>query len=418
MAGLRNIALLLLAQVSPASDPGQVEAFAPLAVELAKLEDGLDPGTVAQRIHALGPRCAPILLDALSLDELPTGSGSLGLGKSEHAVLLDGARQLGREAFAPFWSEAASATSSRRRRTAIELVGLVGKSGDLGTAVLAASGLEPGDALDPENVRALEDAATRLLTRDPGTLTLLRPAILHSHPELAGHLIRAVAQVPDERTLVFFADILGLEPRLDLPVLSQIARIARIQNPPFDDRLRAHVRAYLGDPDRQIVRTAAMALAEFQDEEALPKLLELAAGADKAVSGAAFLALERTTGMSLPRRPERWQSWLALEQSWLERRGPDLLAALDGHDVPLLVASLREIACHRLGRQRMAVGVASLLGHEDRRVRLEVCLTLQALGSPSMRESLEQMLRDEDADVARAAAGALHALGASPTSSS
>jgi len=268
--------------------------------------------------------------------------------------------------------------------------------------------------VDPQAPLALEDAAARLLARDPGTLTLLRPAILHTDPELAGHLIRAAGHTPDERTLEFFADILGLETRLDLPLLSQIARVARGQVPPFEERLRVHVRAYLGDPERQIVRAAAMALAELQDEEALPLLLDLTSGADKAVSGAAFLALERTTGMSLPRRSERWRSWLAVEQGWLTSQGPGILAALKSDSVPLIVASLREVSSHHLGRQRLVVAAAPLITHEDRRVRVEVCRTLQALGSPVARASLEELLRDDDADVAAAAAGALRALGASP----
>ena len=388
----------------------EAETFARLTAELVGLERGVEPTVVSQRIHALGSACAPLVFEALCRQELPTAEGALVLGEREHQVLLDGARRIGREPFVRPWSEAASSADGRRRKAAIELVGLTGKVGDLGTAVLAATPLEAETRPDSEALAALELAAGRLLARDPGTLALLRPAILNSPVELGGSLIRAAGHTPSGRTLVFLVDLLGFEERLELPLLSQIARVARAEEPPFEEAVLARVRPYLDDPDRQVVRTAAMALAVLQDEEAVPALLALAASPDAALSGAAFAALERTTGLALPRRPERWSSWFAVERSWMAEEKPRVVAALQGEDVPRILAALRELAQHRLGRQRLALLAERQLGHDDRGVRLEACRTLRALATPAVRASLEGMLSDANPEVSLAAMEALRAL--------
>jgi len=399
-------------------DPAEVAAFAPLVAELAGLERGLAPERAVQRIHALGSPSAGVLFDALSRDELPRTEGALVLGEREHEVLLEGAGRIGRDAFAPLWREAATDADARRRRTAIELVGRAGRPADLEIAIQAATpsaDVEGDLEVDPAALPALETATSRLLTRDPGALRALRPAILHASPELSGYLIRAVGPTPDERA--FLGDLLGLDAGLDLPLLSQLARVTRGQPPPFDEGLVTHVRAYLAEPDRQLARAAAMALAELQDEEALPHLLELAQGSDSALAGAAFLAMERTTGLSLPRRGERWRSWLADEQRWLAGEGARVPSLLKGNDVQRILETLREVARHRLGRQRLAPAVAQLLHHGDRLVRMEACRTLEALATPVARAALEEVRADRDAGVAAAAGRALRTLGGDPMTS-
>lgn len=399
---------------TPAASVPAPEGLARLAAELAQLEQGLAPVTVAQRIHAFGPASAADVFEALSRDELPLGEETLALGARQHEVLLDGARRLGREAFGELWRTAASGPDLRRRLTAIELIGVTGKGADLATAVQAALPLEPGGAFDPPAVQAVEKACASLLASDCGTFAFLRPAILNTPPGLAGYLIRAAGHTPTPRTLDLFVDILGFEPCLDLTLLSQIGRMTRGQPPPFDEHLRARVREYLSDPDRQLVRTAVMTLAELQDEDAIPQLIDMTKSGDAAFSGAAFLALERTAGLSLPRRTDRWLSWLATEQAWIIGAAPLLRAALEGDDLPRALAALTEISRHRLGRQRLAAAVAGLLVHEDRRVRLESCRTLRALGCIVARESLEQALQDDDPEVTAAAQSALRALGVNP----
>jgi HEAT repeat protein len=153
-----------------------------------------------------------------------------------------------------------------------------------------------------------------------------------------------------------------------------------------------------------------MTLAALQDEDALPALLDLSASPDVALSGAAFVALERTTGLSLPRRTDRWRSWFAVEQEWAADGSARVLAGLKSESVPRILASLREISAHRLGRQRLSLLAAGLLVHPEPSVRLEACRTLLALGSPVSREALEQALSDAAPEVAAAAAAALRAL--------
>lgn len=406
----------LLYALPQVNAPAEAEAFDRLAAELGTLDNGVEPEIVAQRIHALGSPFAPVVFEALSRDELPSHGSSLVLGEREHRVLLDGARRIGREAFLRPCSEAVASADGRKRRTVVELVGLVGRSGDLGTAVQAATPTEEGTHPDPDAVAALEQATERLLERDQGTIALLRPAIVHASPELAGAMIQAAGHEPSDRTLRFLVDLLGFEPHLELSLLSQIARVVRGQTPPFEEEVRARVRSYLGNEDRQVVRAAAMALAELQDEDALPALLDLSASPDNAVSGSAFAALERTTGLSLPRRTDRWRSWFAVEQEWMGAEGARALAELKCTSAPRIQSALREIASHRLGRQRLSALVAGLLAHPEPGVRLEACRTLRALASPVARASLEQVLSDADPEVAAAAASALQALRGEPES--
>jgi hypothetical protein len=171
------------------------------------------------------------------------------------------------------------------------------------------------------------------------------------------------------------------------------------------------VRAYLDDEDRQLVRAAAMALAELEDPGALPELLRLTTAPDPVLSGAAFAALERTTGLALPRRPERWQSWFAAELAWTRERAGPLRSLLDGPDPARAMAALREIAMHRIDRPGLVELAAASLAHADERVRAEACRTLGALRSAVAAPSLRAALSDPSPPVGAAALQALRCLG-------
>jgi len=404
-------ALLLAAPLGAAqeAEPApEAPPWARLAAELGALARGVAPEVVGPRVAELGSPA--LVFDALGLQELPLEEGALALGPREHAALLEGARRLGRAAFQELWSAAASASDAARRRTAIELVGLCGKTADLATALQAAAPAEEGAGLDTAALALLEEAAGRLLAREREALEALRPAIVNGSPETSGYLIRALGRAPDERTLGFLVRLMGYDRSLELPALSEIAHTARQLAPPFEENLRASVRERLSSDDRQVVRMAVVALAELWDEEALPALIELCAGSDQALAAAAFVALERTTGLAFPRRPERWSSWFRSEQQWLDGEGARLPEQLESLEVARVLAALRGLAGHRLGREHFAQLVAGLLEHEDARVRREACRTLGTLGCPSAREPLEKTLSDPDADVVAAAQVALRAM--------
>ena len=431
MEGLKPLAALVLclgplagtvralhARQEPGSGVHDDELLTRLAAELGRLERGVAPDVVGQPLATLFAGSPARMFDALSSSELSFADGRvLTLGERERAALLEGARRLGRAALVGPWTTGAGGTAAQRR-TAIELVGLCGHATDLETALRAATPAVTNESGDPEAMRLLEEAAARLLARAPDMLVVLRPAILHSAPAVSGHLIRSLGHAPDEGTLEFLEELLAFDERLELPLLSEIERVARRSAPPFDEDLCARVGSYLRSPDRQLVRTAATTLAVLRDEAALPALLELCANPDAALSAAAFLALERTTGLSLPRRAERWRSWFQAEQRWLREESPRVCSALWSDEVPQVLAALRTLGGHRLERRRFAHAVVPLLEHASAAVRGQTCRTLSALGSSEMRDAIERLLRDADASVSAAAREALRALGDATGSSS
>jgi hypothetical protein len=407
MTSATVLALLLCVQ-APSAGAARTEApLAPLVAELETLRAGAGAADVARRIRAIGADAPHMVLAAWSRDELPGSAGALVLGDEERHALLLGARALGRSAFITPWSEAAGSEDARLRRATIELVGELGEAGDLPLALRAAARAGNREAPEHADALALERAATALLVRDPRTLTALRPAILGTHPELASGLIRAAGSIADVRTLTFLEELLGMEPRLDLPLLSQMERVARTCTPPFEERHGARVRAYLADPDRQLARSAALCLAVLQDDGSLEALVELSASGDPALAAAAFVALERTTGLPLPRSSERWRCWVMSERTWQREHGARLDAALASRSVPRLLSALREYTAHRVGRVRTADMIAPLLEHPDPRVRAQACRTLGALGVTGTAERLEQALDDDDPEVVEAARAAV-----------
>lgn len=408
-------ACLWIAGLSPAGAQAAQDVeqtLARVATELDALNHGVAPGSVARRIQALGAPAARAILEALARGELVLAGAPLPLGERERQSLLEAARNLGRAPFGPLWSEAAS-QDERRRQVTIELIGTLGGASDLVLAVQAAT---PAGEERPaaETLDALQHAAEELLRRDPGTLNSVQATLARAPAGIADRLIEAVGSLGEERALRALGALLGAEERMDLPLLSQIAVVARKRVPPFDEALCRHVRRYLDARDRQLARGAAMALAELQDPEAVPDLLRLASSLDASLSGAAYVALERTTELQLPHRVERWQSWLAAELEWNRQRGAELQAALRGPEPAHAVTALREIAPHRLERVRLAGLVADCLAHTDERVRAEACRTLAALRSPQAASQLREAREDGSSLVADAAEAALRSLGVTP----
>ena len=419
MGAVGTIAALTLALATIGSPHGaqanrRVEAdpHALLVRELATLQGGERAWDVAQRLAAIGPRAAEAVLAALARTavaahdaELARQPEPLVLGAREREALLMSAHQIGRPAFATLWSEAAASSDASLRCAVIELVGVVGDGEDLRVALTAASPAD-GERADPRAVEALEEAALALVNRDSMNRSPFRAAILSAPPELATRLIRAVARGGDRRALDFLGDLLGFDARLDLPLLSQIAALARTLDS-VEARQGERLYGYLANKDRQLARAAAVALGELGDVGALDLLLDASAASDRGLSGAAFRALEQVTAMKLPHRTERWRSWLASEREWKQLRYPQLTRDLTSSSAPRIAAALREFAAHPLEREHLAVLVTPFVDHEDTGVRLAACRTLQALGPAYARLALERATSDADPQVAAAASAAL-----------
>jgi HEAT repeat protein len=408
-----GLVLAFLGQ-GPSAESRQGEenaALASVALELDSLNQGIAPEAVARHLQALG--AAPILA-ALSRDELPLAQGVLVLGERERSCLLGGARLLGRAPFGSLWQESVSSPDPRARLATVELIGILGGASDLPLAILAVTPAADTDRLLPGASSTLEHAADELLRREPTTLGSLRATIAHTPPCLADALIRAIANRGGAEGLASLVDLLGRSTSLDLSLLSQIARVSGALKPPFPAAQCARVRAYLDDADRQLVRAAAMTLAQLQDPEAVPALLRLASQEDAVLSGAAFLALERITALDLPRRAERWQAWFAAELAWRRDHGQEVLAALRSQHPLEVVAALRTLAQHRLDRPSLAACAADCLKHADQRVRAEACRTLAQLRYAPAVEGLDARLDDPSPQVVAAATQALRSLGVTP----
>jgi HEAT repeat protein len=386
------LGLLALAPGAQEKTPG------PLELALDELDSGAAREQVVSRIRGLGEAVAPEALDLLA-HELLSGPES---GSDRARVLLAAAPGLGRAAFAPLWTPALASEEPGARLAAIRLIGATGGASDLSQAIESLAS-EP----DARGTEMLEEAAVALLTRQPGALSDVRSEICRAPVELADRLIRAAARTPGELVPVMLVDLLGIESRLDLPLLSQLASWIRRHQPILDESWAPRVRPFLGSGQREVVRAALDALAALADSASLEDFLDLSEQDDVGLSRAAFAALRAVSGMNLPDRTERWRSWLAAERHWQETRAPRLVATLRGADEAGICSALRELAQHRIDRHRQARLAERLLDHPGQNVRIEACRMLAAVGPGPAREALERVTEDPVPAVASAAREAL-----------
>jgi HEAT repeat protein len=208
-------------------------------------------------------------------------------------------------------------------------------------------------------------------------------------------VVEAVGDVPLRSSL---SDLHAWLEGSDAPyvsILGAIERIAAASEPPFDPALCAAVRAELEADEDERQSAAARALGALEDEEALPRLIELLESEDSDVRSHSHDALRRITGCAFRGEPARWQSWYALESGWWQTRSEAVLAKLHEAEEAASLAAINELAGRSLGRHRIAAELLPLLDDERPQVRRMAVVALGQLHSPVAVPALQGLLEEE-----------------------
>jgi HEAT repeat protein len=206
------------------------------------------------------------------------------------------------------------------------------------------------------------------------------------------------------------AQLLGVQPELDLLLLAELGRCASGQAPPFDSAVGSRVRGFLHAPSVELVREAAQACGRLEDAEALPELVELLGHENRGVRRNAHWSLRKITGVSFAEDPRAWGAWLLSEERWWDERAPELLLGLGDPDLAHALAAVQELARRRAPRHPLAREMVRALAHEEREVRRLACVALGQFRSRTAVPDLLAALEDPEADVRMAALRALRSI--------
>jgi len=116
------------------------------------------------------------------------------------------------------------------------------------------------------------------------------------------------------------------------------------------------------------------------------------------------------SGTRLPLELFAWRSWLANDSVWFNERHDPLRTAIESGTDAEAMDALAEISAHRWERHRLSQIALTALSRDERNVRLRACEVLRLLASPRSREALSHAAKDDDAEVAAAAARAMSVL--------
>ena len=341
---------------------------------------------------------------------LVQGAERGALEPAAHARDLAALRALGPGGLARFLLQAVPATAGEAaRRAAIECLTPCATAGELVLLVRLAT---PQGAPASAPLRgALRAALVATLARDARAFGELVPAWRQARIELRPELLAAVAAAGDAAGLELLAWVATFEgDEHDRALADACERIAPAA-PTHEQREQLETLcALLDSPDTVCVQTLSVALARARVETALPAWIRLLAAESRGTRLRARQSLEELSGLELGSDPDRWRNWYEAESTWLETRGPAVLAQLVSADVTEVLAALREVAERRQQRDELALWVAPQLEHEAPNVRQAAIVVLEQLGSPEALPALAAALADEEPSVARAAWSALRAL--------
>jgi len=256
----------------------------------------------------------------------------------------------------------------------------------------------------------LERTARAVVTREGKRgCEALRAVYDEAGEALKPHWIRALGDVGSEHALELLGSWVGRPGEPSITLVQEISRAAARLEPPFDEGLRASVRACLSDGSPALRREAALAVGRLSDDESLPLLVTLLEG-DSGPRRNAWWALKAITGLSFREDARPWSRWVAAEQAWWRERSAPALAGLRSSDEATVAAAVQEIAAHRFRRHELALELSAIAGEgSPDRARL-VCSALVQLGSPASRKALEAFLEHDDIGVRRSAATGLRAI--------
>ncbi len=295
---------------------------------------------------------------------------------------------------------------ARHLRRVVELALLPPREAQLGA-------LEPTADDTPDSgpsapiLEAFRCAATGILARDSKGYDGLSRRIERCPSVLHEAWVEAIGCARDPRGLEALARLLVIHPQL----AESIVPLARTLGPSAQFEINADmaraVRPCLFDARPTLCAAAARMLAELEDEDAVPRLIELLESDSATIREAALWSLRKLSRLDYPAKLELWSGWFAEESRWWSVEGQrwvDRLSRGTGAD---RAAAIGRLAGRSLYRDEIGAEVAQALQDRDARVRRRACEALGQLGLSTAYDALLGALDDEDESVREAARAAL-----------
>jgi len=400
--------------------PRSADVARRVAAVLTRVE-APDAGAIAAgaaEIASLGD-VAGVLLDALGTGCVP-GDGNDGtrLAPGQRTLLLAAVERLGPATLGRFVAEVArDPASATRVSAALRVLGAAHGTPDARAMLALARAAEERDLAVEE---ALVEVLQLAFARSAGNLVALSTEWKELGPVSASVAVRALEPLRSDEALACLRSLLGQRPEYDALLLGAIGNsLAGGFSAGAAELLAQELQPYVRSADGSQAQAAVAALGRLGEPDSVPLLLDVAEGASAPMRRAAFGALRRLGGVSLPESVELWRGWYEREQSWWEERAPARIAAVadEGEVAPELsqrFALARELGEHPLYRDELVAALLPWLAHADPAVRILACQALGRLDSPRALAPLCALLEDDE----RAVAAAAHATLAELTRSS
>lgn len=325
---------------------------------------------LAHRIAKLGRGVVPALFDRLSRSAagpIPAATSPPGeAARRERAVLLRALATVPEpEVRGEIAQRLARAPSAADRATAMLCIVAIGSSGDLDEMLAIA---EP--ELDPEGLETAFDAYVaeavgELARRDAATWRRALAALtgLRRAPRFA--LLRAAGTDAGEEALSMLAQALGALASNRAEVLAALQCASQRASLPVQDDVRRAVRELLDSADDQVAAQASLLSGRFVDADAAEELVELLEHVSASARANALWSLQQISGLGMRDDPRRWRAWIADERGWWSTRFESARRALRSAEPKAVRVAILELGRRRLGRDRLAAEIATVLDHED-----------------------------------------------------
>lgn len=387
------LALALLSSTS------QGQALTDLELRCARTLDGIaTPAGVeaaSDELTALGSPSIPLLFSILregryaSLDDQDDRIEAVLTAERERA-LRRALRELPRTAVTSHLREVAVAPAPLDlRRVTLSVLAPIARTTDLRFLFRLCEPVPPEEHADSVCAGRLREGLVRILEEDREAYRSLRSVLSAAHADLRSPTLHAITEVPGREAFLFLSELLGEHEDLHGFLLSGMGRVARELPLPAEELALARVRPLLASEDPQLVREAALVLGRVEDQQTVPRLIDLLEDENPGVVSAAHWSLRCMSGLDLRADPVRWRTWLAEERAWWRDHAPEVLGWLRSPEPVMAKRGIAIAVQRRHRRHELALEIASLLDFPDEDV---VRRAVRALGMLESRAALPRLL--------------------------
>lgn len=387
------------------------EAAIQLLRSLRKKERPSDQELAAQ-LSRPGPQLLSLFFEVFATRRVPAFAGDdpQMLSEIQERVIWLACEQLEREPVLAHVDAALLAGVDLGRRAAsMALIGSVGRANDL-PQLFALALADEETAIDKRLAKALRQAVTALVGRDPRAIEQLVTLRRITRPELLPVLVEAVGVAGDARGLAYLSEIAYWSEGLILEVMSQVPLLGPSGDAVIDTALRVRLRSYLDESRPGLCRAAITALTSLGDADAIAAMIPLLESENQGLRENAHWALRQLTGLTLAPSAEVWGRWHQGEQYWCLRNKAREFQRLRRSNPAEVADALRTILAHPLARDELASALPDLLKSPWPTLRVLACRTLGDLSSKAAVGRLVWALEDSDPEVVTAAHAALRKL--------